>query len=70
MRKIKGMVQLKTGDAVKGIVSRRWPWFNFLKLESAEVIEAKSGQRSPVDGHLWVPKTNVLFIQELVALDI
>lgn len=63
--KIEAMIQLTTGDAIRGIVSRRAPWFNHLKVENATAVEGTTGRSAPADGILWVPKKNVVFVQQL-----
>ncbi len=67
--KIAGLIQLKTGDAVSGIVSRRLPWFRFLRVEMAELHEARTQTTTKADGTFWVPKANALFIQQLQRID-
>lgn len=68
MRRIQGLIQLKTGDAVKGVVSRRSPVFRFLKVEQASLLEAATQKETTADGIIWVPKGNVLFIQQVVTI--
>lgn len=63
--KIEALVQLHTGDAIRGIVSRRAPWFRHLKVQNATAVEGRTGRSAPADGIIWVPKRNVQFIQEL-----
>jgi len=63
--KIAGLIQLKSGDAVSGIVSRRLPWFRFLRVEMCELHESRTQTTTSADGTFWVPKANVLFVQQL-----
>jgi hypothetical protein len=62
------MIQLKSGDAVSGITSRRLPWFRFLKVEMAELHDSQTQNSTPADGVIWVPKANVLLLQELLRV--
>jgi len=63
---IEGLVQLQSGDAVRGIVGRlRWPW-RYIRIHGATAFSAQTGDGSPVDGVVWIPKRNVLYVQELV----
>lgn len=64
--KILGIVQLTSGDAIRGVVSRRMPFWKQLKVENATAIEGRSGKSASVDGILWIPKTNVVFVQQLL----
>ncbi len=63
--RVAGLIQMKTGDAVSGIVSRRLPWFRFIRVEQAELHEASTQTTTKADGVFWVPRSNVLFIQQL-----
>jgi len=65
--KIEGLVQLKTGEAVRGIISHRLPFFRYLKVENPTAIE-KGGTESKADGIIWIPKPNVLFIQQIMRV--
>lgn len=65
--KIEGLVQLKSGEAVRGIISHRLPFFRFLKVENATAIN-EAGQESPADGLIWIPKPNITFIQQLIRV--
>jgi hypothetical protein len=56
-------VQLKTGDAIQGVISRRAWWWRFLVIDSPIAIEAKTSQQAKMDGQALIPKTNVSFIQ-------
>jgi hypothetical protein len=66
--KAAGLIQLHSGDAISGIVSRRLPWFRFLKVEMPELLDAKTGATTPADGVVWVPKSNVMFFQQLIRV--
>ena len=66
--KIEGLAQLKTGEAVRGVISHRLPFFRFLKVENPTAIERTTGQESKADGIIWIPKPNVLFIQEVLRV--
>lgn len=70
MRRIQGLVQFKTGDAVRGVVSRRSLVFRFLKVEQATLLDAGTQSETKADGVFWVPKSNVLFVQQLVAVTV
>jgi hypothetical protein len=62
------LVQLKTGDAIRGVTTRLWWWFRYLKVQNCSVIEVKTGKISPADGVILVPKQNVMFIQQLLRV--
>jgi hypothetical protein len=71
--RVEALVQLKTGDAVRGVISHRAPWFRYLRVEGTatekvHVIEAKSQQHSTADGALLIPKANVLFLQQITRV--
>jgi hypothetical protein len=66
--KVAGLIQLKSGDAVSGIVSRRAWFFRFLKVEMPELHDAGTQTTTKADGLVWVPKSNVMFIQQLVRI--
>jgi hypothetical protein len=68
MSRIAGLIQLKTGDAISGVVSRRAPWFRFLRVENTELHEAATQTTTRADGIIFVPKENVLFVQQLVRI--
>jgi hypothetical protein len=65
MSKVAGLIQLKSGDAVSGIVSRRAPFFRFLKVEMAELHNAQTQEATRADGVIWVPRSNILFFQQI-----
>ena len=65
--RITGLVQLKTGDAVRGVVSRlSWPW-RYVRIDTAEAFSAIDPTGAPVkvDGVVWIPKTNIAYVQEV-----
>ena len=62
---IEGLIQLKTGDAIRGIITHRAPVYRYLRVLNATAIEGRTEKSAKADGILWVPKANVLFIQEL-----
>jgi hypothetical protein len=66
--KIAGLVQLKSGDAISGIVSRRAGWHRFYRVEMAELHDAGTQTTTRADGLIWVPKSNVVFLQQLVRI--
>jgi hypothetical protein len=62
------LVQLRSGDAVSGIVSRRmWP-FGHLKVELPFFHDAATQETTKGDGIFWIPKGNVLFVQQMVIV--
>jgi hypothetical protein len=63
--KVAALLQLKTGDAVSGIVSRRLFLFRFYRVDMPELHEARTQTSTKADGVFWVPKANVLFLQQL-----
>jgi hypothetical protein len=67
--RIAGLIEFKSGDAISGIVSRRLPWFRFLRVENCELHEASTQTTTRADGTIWVPKSNVLFLQQLQRVD-
>lgn len=68
MSRIAGLVQLKTGDAVSGIVSRRARWFTYLRVEMAELHDAATRTTTKADGSIFILKSNVIFVQQLVRI--
>jgi hypothetical protein len=66
------LVQLKTGDAIKGLVSHTAFFWRNIKVEQAFGISVADPKTAtdPVkmDGVIWIPKTNVSFIEQLFRL--
>ena len=65
MRRIAGLVQLKTGDAVSGIVTRL-PWSRYVRVENPQVHDAGTQTSTKADGKIFIPKINILFIQQMM----
>lgn len=68
--RIEGLVQLKTGDAVKGVICDQW-FSRFIRVDNASALSAAdpaSGQVK-VDGIVWIPRANVSFIQEIIKAE-
>jgi len=64
--RVTGLVQLKSGggDAITGAISRRFFLFRYLRVDNATALSAKDPQHpAKVDGAVFVPKSNVAFIQ-------
>lgn len=62
------LVQLHSGDAVSGVVSRRmWP-FTYLRVEMPELHNGATQETTRADGIILVPKQNVLFIQQILRV--
>jgi hypothetical protein len=62
------LIQLHSGDAVSGVVSRRmWP-FTYLRVEMAELHDAATQETVRADGVFLVPKRNVMYVQQIVRV--
>jgi len=59
-----GLVQLKTGDAITGAISRRLFVFRYLRIDNATALAAADDHPTRMDGYVLVPKINVAFIQQ------
>ena len=67
--RMEGLVQLRTGDAVRGVISRtRWPW-RYVRVDTPTALSVRDPDHpAKIDGIAWIPKENVSFIQELVVV--
>lgn len=65
--RIEGLVQLRNGDAVKGVLSRRLFFWRFMRVDGASVISAADPASGAVKatGIVWVPRDFIEFIQEV-----
>lgn len=69
--RIEGLVQLTTGDAVKGVISRAPLFWKFLRVDNATGLAAADpGHPSKMDGTVWIPKSKVAFIQEITQVEV
>ena len=55
------LVTLASGEAFEGVLIDLDP--SHIVLADAEVVRA-DGERTPVDGRLWLPRPNVLYMQQ------
>jgi hypothetical protein len=55
------LVTLTTGEAFEGVLIDLDP--SHIILADAESVRP-DGERIPVDGRLWLPRTNVLYMQQ------
>ena len=68
MVRITGLVQLKTGDALMGVISGRSFFFRYLRIDNATAMSMKDPDHpSRMDGAVFVPKANVSFIQRALT---
>ena len=67
--RMEGLIQLKSGDAVKGVISRTW-FSKFLRVDNATAMSS-ADPRNPVkmDGIVWVPRANISFVQEILKVE-
>lgn len=66
--RIEGLVQLKDGDAVRGVLSRRLLFWRFMRVDNAIGISVKDpAHPAKMDGVVWVPRANISFVQEVTV---
>lgn len=69
--RLNGLVQLKTEDAVQGVISRMGFIWKYVRVDGATVIAFRDPNHpAPVDGVVWIPKRNVAYIQELIRAEV
>lgn len=68
--RIEGVVNLKGGDAVKGVVLDRF-FSRFVRVDNASAASAADPGAGAVkvDGVVWIPRASILFIQEILKVE-
>jgi hypothetical protein len=70
-----GLVQLRTGDALTGLISRRSFVFRYLRVEQGSkgivgISENDPNHPTKIDGVVLVPKRNISFIQAHIHIEV